>query len=203
MKDFIFKKKFGQNFISDKNLLGAIASDAEISQEDEVLEIGAGAGSLTSVLSERAKNVVSFEIDKDLKEHLLSLNLKNVDFVFDDFMNVKMQDIDSMFKKDYKVVANLPYYITSPVISRLLEIKNVKTITIMVQKEVADRIIAKKGTKDYGILTLMIGLVADAEIMRHAYRNITFHFGEMADDIGSVTIVACEVEVSAFPEFKE
>ena len=75
MKDFTFKKKFGQNFISDKNLLNAISSDAEITSDDEVLEIGAGAGSLTAVLSERAKRVISFEIDKDLQKHLLSLNL--------------------------------------------------------------------------------------------------------------------------------
>ena len=175
MKDFIFKKKFGQNFISDKNLLGAIASDAEISQVDEVLEIGAGAGSLTSVLSERAKKVVSFEIDNDLKDHLLSLNLKNVDFVFDDFMNVKMQDVDSMFKKDYKVVANLPYYITTPIIFKLLEeSKKIKSLTIMVQKEVAERVCAKEGGKEYGILSVMTQFYSNPSITRTIGRQMFY-----------------------------
>ena len=98
MKDFVFKKKFGQNFISDKNLLNAIASDAEICEKDEVLEIGAGAGSLTQILSEKAKHVVSFEIDRDLQEHLLGLDLKNVDFVFGDFMDFDMSKVAKTIK---------------------------------------------------------------------------------------------------------
>jgi len=175
MKDFTFKKKFGQNFISDKNLLGAIASDAEITPDDEVLEIGAGAGSLTAVLSERAKKVVSFEIDKDLKEHLSSLNLKNVEFVFDDFMEADMQKIDSMFIKDYKVVANLPYYITTPIIFKLLEQSTkIKSLTIMVQKEVAERVCAKAGGKDYGILSVMTQFYSTPNITRIIGRQMFF-----------------------------
>ena len=88
-----FKKKFGQNFISDKNLLKAICNDADINEDDEVLEIGAGGGSLTEALSESAKRVVSYEIDNDLKDHLLSLNLENVEFLFDDVMNYSLDEI--------------------------------------------------------------------------------------------------------------
>ena len=175
MKDFTFKKKFGQNFISDKNLLNAIASDAEITSEDEVLEIGAGAGSLTSVLSEKAKKVVSFEIDKDLEEHLLSLGLKNVEFVFDDFMKRDMPEIDDMFKKDYKVVANLPYYITTPIIFKLLEeSKKIKSLTIMVQKEVAERVCSKAGGKEYGILSVMTQFYSNPSITRTIGRQMFY-----------------------------
>ena len=121
MKDFVFKKKFGQNFISDRNLLCAIADDAKIDKQTNVLEIGAGAGSLTAVLDEKAKKVVSFEIDKDLQEHLLSLDLKNTNFVFGDFMDADIKEVEKMFDGKYKVVANLPYYITTPIIFKFLE----------------------------------------------------------------------------------
>ncbi len=167
MSEFVFKKKYGQNFISDKNLLTAIVSDAKIDSTDNVLEIGAGAGSLTQVLSSKAKKIVSFEIDKDLKQILLALNLENVQFVFDDFMKVEMSDIDKMFDGNFKVVANLPYYITTPIIFKLLEeSEKIESLTIMVQKEVAERVCAKVGSKDYGILSVMVAFHGSASITR-------------------------------------
>lgn len=175
MSDFVFKKKFGQNFISDKNLLNAIATDAQISQDDEILEIGAGAGSLTEVLSEKSKKVISFEIDKDLIEHLTSLNLKNVEFVFGDFMQANLPDVEQKFEKKYKVVANLPYYITTPIIFKFLEeAKKVDSLTIMVQKEVAERVCAKVGGKDYGILTVMTNFYGDPKTTRIIKRQMFF-----------------------------
>lgn len=175
MDDFVFKKKFGQNFISDKNLLNAIASDAEISQQDEILEIGAGAGSLTQVLSERAKKVVSFEIDKTLTESLLALDLKNVEFVFGDFMQANLSEIEQKFEKKYKVVANLPYYITTPIIFRFLEeATKLDSLTIMVQKEVAERVCAKVGGKDYGILTVMTNFYGEPKITRIIKRQMFY-----------------------------
>ena len=175
MSDFVFKKKFGQNFISDKNLLNAIATDAQISQDDEILEIGAGAGSLTEVLSEKSKKVISFEIDKDLIEHLTSLNLKNVEFVFGDFMQANLPDVEQKFEKKYKVVANLPYYITTPIIFKFLEeAKKVDSLTIMVQKEVAERVCAKVGGKDYGILTVMTNFYGEPKITRIIKRQMFF-----------------------------
>ncbi|MDE6583731.1 MAG: 16S rRNA (adenine(1518)-N(6)/adenine(1519)-N(6))-dimethyltransferase RsmA, partial [Clostridia bacterium] len=175
MSDFVFKKKFGQNFISDKNLLQAIVSDAEISAEDEVLEIGAGAGSLTQVLSQSCKKVVSFEIDKDLQFPLLALNLKNVQFEFSDFMQSDMKEIESRFGKGFKVVANLPYYITTPIIFRLLEeSEKLESLTIMVQKEVAERVCAKAGGKDYGILTVMTNFYGQPSITRIIKRQMFY-----------------------------
>lgn len=175
MKDFVFKKKFGQNFISDKNLLNAIADDAEVTKNDQVLEIGAGAGSLTSILSEKAEKVVSFEIDKDLTDHLLGLNLKNVEFVFDDFMKRDMSEIEAKFDKNYKVVANLPYYITTPIIFRFFEeATKLDSLTIMVQKEVAERVCAKEGGKDYGILTVMANFYGLPKIARIINRQMFY-----------------------------
>ena len=130
-----FKKKFGQNFISDKNLLSAICNDAEINSDTEVLEIGAGAGTLTEEISQNAKKVVSYEIDRDLQNHLLSLNLSNVKFVFDDVMNYSTKEIENDFEGEYRIIANLPYYITTPIIFKFLnESTRLASLTIMVQK---------------------------------------------------------------------
>ena len=175
MKDFVFKKKFGQNFLSDKNLLKAICTDAGVDKNSEVLEIGAGAGSLTEALSESAKRVVSFEIDKDLQEQLLGLGLSNVEFVFDDFMKRSMTEVESLFGGEFKVVANLPYYITTPIIFRLLEeSEKVKSLTIMVQKEVAEKICSKVGDKDYGIPTVMTAFYGNAKITRIVNRHMFY-----------------------------
>lgn len=162
-----FKKKFGQNFLSDKNLLEAIVNDAEINENDVVLEIGAGAGALTVPLSEKAKKVVSFEIDKDLEENLNSLNLKNTTFVFKDALKEDIKNIEKLLGEQYKLVANLPYYITTPLIFKFLEESElIESLTIMVQKEVAQRIVAKAGGKDYGVLTVMVGFFGEAKITR-------------------------------------
>ena len=174
MNEFVFKKKYGQNFLSDKNLLNAIADDAEITNSSEVLEIGAGAGSLTSILDCKAKKVVSYEIDKDLKESLLALNLKNTTFVFGDFMDASIDEVEKMFNKNYKVVANLPYYITTPIILKLFESKKLESLTIMVQKEVAERITAKVGGKDYGSLSVLAQFFGESKITRIVKRQMFF-----------------------------
>lgn len=170
-----FKKKFGQNFISDKNLLNAIVDDAKVSSDDQVLEIGAGAGTLTTAISQKAKSVVSYEIDSDLIEHLENLDLKNVKFVFDDAMKVPLEEIEKEFDGDYKLIANLPYYITTPIIFKFLNgSKKIKSLTIMVQKEVAERIVARQGGKDYGVLSVMIAFFGDAKITRIVKRNMFY-----------------------------
>lgn len=196
MKDFVFKKKYGQNFLSDKNLLKAICGDAGVDKNTEVLEIGAGAGSLTEVLSESAKKVVSFEIDKDLQDQLLGLNLKNVNFVFDDFMKVKMDEVEKMFGGQFKVVANLPYYITTPIIFRLLEeSEKVTSLTIMVQKEVAEKICCKVGSGDYGIPTVVTAIYGNARITRIVGRQMFYP----APNVDSA-ILHIEIDRNKFPE---
>lgn len=170
-----FKKKFGQNFITDKNLLSAIVDDAEIDKSDEVLEIGAGAGTLTKEISNRAKKVISYEIDKDLESYLLGLKLNNVNFIFKDIMKENLLEIENYFEDGYKIIANLPYYITTPIIFKFLKnSKKLKSLTIMVQKEVAERIVATKGEKDYGILTIMINFYGNAKITRNVNRKMFY-----------------------------
>lgn len=170
--EFQTKKKFGQNFLTDKNLLSAIVSDGEISSKDEVLEIGPGMGALTEAISSKAKKVVSFEIDKDLKPYLLAKELKNVDFYFEDVMDKSLDEIEKLFVGDYKIVANLPYYITSPILFKFLGSKKLKSITVMVQKEVAERMIATEGSKDYGVLSVSIASYGMAKITRFVGREM-------------------------------
>ena len=172
---FEFKKKFGQNFITDTNLLDAICDDAEIEQADNVLEIGVGAGTLTKILAGRCKKVVGYEIDKSLFD-VLSFSLKgfdNINIIFKDFLKASAEEINSQFDSSFKVVANLPYYITTNIIFKLVEEDfNVESLTLMVQKEVAERIVSKPGTKDYGTITAELDAIADVEIKRIVNRQM-------------------------------
>ncbi len=173
-KDFYFNKGYGQNFIFDENLLNEIVNDAAISDCDEILEIGAGAGSLTQVLCRRAKKVVSFEIDQNLFSHLTKLQNENenLTMVFADFMSKSNEEIFSHFTGKIKVVANIPYYITTPIIFKLLEsIDKIDSITIMVQKEVAERI-SSVHSQDNSVLTYTINAVCDCKISRVVRREM-------------------------------
>jgi len=168
--NFRFNKAFGQNFITDTNLLKAMVDDAGINNEDVVVEIGPGAGTLTKKIAHKAKKVFSFEIDKNL-EPILKETLdgeNNVDIIFKDIQKVKDDELFEIIgTKDFKVVANLPYYITTPIIMRFLESDNVpKTITIMVQKEVGERLVAKAGDSEFGAITLAVNLEGEAKITR-------------------------------------
>ncbi len=177
MNGFNYKKKFGQNFISDTNLLKAMVKEAGITSEDEVLEIGAGNGSLTAVLCQAAKSVVAVEIDRELAP-ILQENLNgydNLQLIFDDILKIETKEIEKRFKGTFKIVANLPYYITTPIIFKFIEESSkVESMSIMVQKEVAERICAGKSSKDYGILTIMINSVADSKITRIVNRNMFY-----------------------------
>ncbi len=174
---FRFNKQFGQNFISDVNLLGAIVSDAGAGKEDAVLEIGAGAGALTRALAERCKKVVAFEIDKNLKPVLDEVldGYENVETVFGDIMKIPPELIDDKMAEEYKVVANLPYYITTPVIMNFVEKSTrVVSLTLMVQKEVAERLCSQPGTKDYGAVTVAVQAAANVKITRIVKRDMFF-----------------------------
>ena len=159
-----FNKKYGQNFITDKNLLAAIAEDAGVTNADTVVEIGAGAGTLTAALSDRAGQVVAYEIDENLRPVLAGTlaDKRNVRVVFEDFLK-KSEPLP----RPFKVVANLPYYVTTPIVMRLLEgEERPESVTVMVQKEVAERLTAPAGSAEYGAITVSLSLVADARITR-------------------------------------
>jgi len=165
---FRFNKRYGQNFISDINLLKAIVSDAGVTESDTVLEIGAGAGTLTACIADKARCVVSYEIDENLKpllEEKLALH-NNVEIIYGDFMGVSVSELKAKLGERFKVVANLPYYLTTPIIMRLVENGLGESLTIMVQEEVAVRLIAKAGTAEYGAITAQINLVGDIELLR-------------------------------------
>ena len=173
---FNFQKKYGQNFLIDTSVLERIIAAAEITKEDCVLEIGPGIGTMTQYLAEQAKEVVAVEIDKALIP-ILSDTLSaytNVTIINDDILKVDMNKIvqEKNAGKPIKVVANLPYYITTPIIMGLFESHvPLKSITIMVQKEVADRMQVGPGTKDYGALSLAVQYYAKPEIVANVPPN--------------------------------
>ncbi len=170
---FRFSKKYGQNFIGDDNLLSAIISDAGICAEDCVVEIGAGAGTLTKQAAKKADFVIAFEIDKSLKPILNETlaDCRNTELIFGDIMDYDAARIDEIVGCPFKVVANLPYYITTPVLFKLLECKNLKSATVMVQKEVAQRICASENTAEYGALSVAIQLISEPVITRIVNRE--------------------------------
>lgn len=166
MEKFNFKKNLGQNFIFDKNLLRAIARAGDVEKSDTVLEIGAGAGTLTEVLAEMSSKVISFEIDESLRLTLESLRdkYKNIEFHFQDFMAA---DIDSLNLSSARVIANIPYYITTPIVFKLIDhIKKFKSILILVQKEVAERFASNCGGKEYGITSVILQSIFHVSIPR-------------------------------------
>lgn len=168
--NFSFRKKFGQNFLIDANMLEKIVSSAGIDKEDCVLEIGPGIGTMTQYLAEQAGKVIAVEIDSDLIP-ILKDTLKeydNVEIINNDILKTDLNELVDTYNngKPVKVVANLPYYITTPIIMELLEKKvPLTSITIMVQKEVADRMQVGPGTKDYGALSLAVQYYAKPEII--------------------------------------
>lgn len=174
--NFNFQKKFGQNFLIDTTVLDRIIEASQITKDDCVLEIGPGIGTMTQYLAERAREVIAVEIDKALipilQETLAEYD--NVTVINDDILKVDINQIvqERNDGRPIKVVANLPYYITTPIIMGLFESHvPLKSITIMVQKEVADRMQVGPGTKDYGALSLAVQYYARPEIVANVPPN--------------------------------
>ncbi len=173
--EFVLKKKFGQNFIVDENVIDSIIKKAEIDKNTMVIEIGPGAGSLTYKLGKAAKNVLCYEVDTTVK-NLLENNIKeldNVDIIFNDFLEVNLkEDLKKYNYEKLYVVANLPYYITTPIIIKLIEEVYVDKIVVMVQKEVGDRFKAIPGTKDYGSLSVYLNYYYDIKKLLDISKHI-------------------------------
>ena len=175
--NFRFNKALGQNFISDTNLLDAIVADSGVTSEDTVVEIGTGGGTLTRSIAKVAKRVYSFEVDRNL-EPVLALSLQGVDnaeVIFRDVLRMKDEQFKEIVKGEFKVIANLPYYITTPLVMRFLESElPVNSLTVMVQKEVALRLVAEPNTADYSAITLAVDMAGSAKITRNVSRNMFF-----------------------------
>ncbi len=160
-----FHKGLGQNFLFDAFFLNKIVESAELTKEDIVLEVGPGLGVLTTRLAERAGHVIAVEIDQNIIPALkeITADYTNVDIIHKDILKTNLAEILPN-AQSVKVVANLPYYITSPIIMKLLtEGKSISSIVIMIQKEVANRIVAVPGTKDYGVLSIAVQYYAQPE----------------------------------------
>lgn len=173
-ENFNFKKKFGQNFIVDKNIIHSIINKSNIDKDTLVIEIGPGAGSLTTELDEVAGHIIAYEIDKTLKPILETKNLKNTTIIYEDFLkrNV-LEDIKKYNYQKIYVVANLPYYITTPIIIKLIEDKlNIDKIVVMVQKEVGDRFKAKPNTKEYNSLSIFLNYYYTVEKLLDVSKNV-------------------------------
>ena len=173
--DFNFKKKFGQNFLKDNNILNNIVLKSEVDKDTLVIEIGVGAAALTTLLSVSSKNVLAYEIDEELKPIIDEVlkDKNNVEVKYQDFL--KSNPKEDIKKYDYKklyVVANLPYYITTPIIEKIIDDKlGVDKIVIMVQKEVGDRFNAKVGSKEYNSLTIFLNYYFEITKLMNVSRN--------------------------------
>ena len=174
--NFNFQKKFGQNFLIDTRVLDKIVQASEITKDDYVLEIGPGIGTMTQYLCEHARQVAAVEIDKNLIPILADTlsEYQNVEVIQEDILKVDLNCLaqEKNHGNPIKVVANLPYYITTPIIMGLFESHvPIQSITVMVQREVADRIQACPGTKDYGALSLAVQYYAKPEIVANVPPN--------------------------------
>ena len=174
--EFMFQKKFGQNFLIDTHVLEKIITSAGVTKEDCVLEIGPGIGTMTQYLAENARQVVAVEIDRNLIPILgeTLAEYDNVTVINEDILKVDIREIAEKYNdgRPIKVVANLPYYITTPIIMGLFESGvPIDNITVMVQKEVADRMQEGPGSKDYGALSLAVQYYAEPKIVANVPPN--------------------------------
>lgn len=165
---FKFSKGLGQNFLIDGNIINKIVEAADIDENSGVIEIGPGFGTLTQGLCKKAKKVVAIEIDQSLRGvHKETLKYENIKIIYEDFMKI---DVDKLIDEEFagmdvKLVANLPYYITTPIIMKVLEDKyKISRIVVMVQKEVANRLNAKPGTKEYSAISLAVQYRANTNV---------------------------------------
>lgn len=167
--DFKFSKALGQNFLIDDSVLNDIVNGADVNEEDLVIEIGPGVGTLTAQILKRAKRVVAIELDNDLIPILMEELGDNQKFqlIHNDALKVDFNEVIGD-EKSVKLVANLPYYVTTPIIAKLLKDGyNFKSLTIMIQKEVAERINAEPNCKEYGALSLLVQYYCNTSIVRN------------------------------------
>lgn len=174
MIDFEFKKSLGQNFLQDKNVISKITDKSNFEEDSLIIEVGPGAGALTKELVKTGNRVIAFEIDKRLSNILDSIE-GNIKIVYEDFLNVDLKSIlnEEKYNKLY-LVSNLPYYITTPIIEKVIEDKiDVEEMFLMMQLEVADRIKAKPNTKAYSSLSVYLQYYFDIKVLtkvsKHAF----------------------------------
>ncbi len=176
MEQHIFKKKYGQNFLNDSNILEKIYKSINPNEDDLIIEIGPGSGNLTKWLQKFNANIVCYEIDTSLKERLNLIKNDKTTFLFKDFLETNiLEDIKDIKYKNIYFVANIPYYITTPIIEKIaLSNLNPISLTLMMQKEVGERLSAKPKSKDYGYITVFLNYFYDIKILFNVNRNCFF-----------------------------
>ena len=180
------RKKYGQNFLIDRNIVEKIMKVASVRQEDTVVEIGPGLGALTGELAKRANRVVAYEIDAGLAGYLQEefQTSDNVRILQQDFLEVELD-----FSEPIKVVSNLPYYITTPILFQLLESKQkIDSIVVMMQKEVAERLVAKPRTKQYNALSVILQFLAEVRIEFHVPKTCFYPVPDVDSSIIHIRI---------------
>ncbi len=162
---FNFKKKFGQNFLTNRNIIDDIVNSINPSEKDLIIEIGPGGGALTRNLKKYHANLLCYEIDEDTKNYLSELEDDKTHIIYDDFLKRDIvQDIEKIDYENLFIIGNLPYYITTPIITKIIESNiNVNGAVFMVQKEVADRFSAKPGSREYGSITVFLNYYFDVQ----------------------------------------
>ncbi len=172
MKEIKAKKKYGQNFLKNKEILEKIANAIEIQENDLVIEIGPGMGALTAYLYQKNSFLLCYEIDTRMKVYLEKYNTDKSQVIYDDFLNREiLLDINKFHYEKVYVVANIPYYITSPIITKLLELSIFEEIVLLIQKEVAQRITSTSYSKLYNAFTLYVDYYYEAELLFLVDRN--------------------------------
>ncbi len=202
---FAFKKKFGQNFISDAALLERIVTGAGVDKDSTVIEIGCGAGTLTKALADKAKYVYGYEIDTSLKPVLAKTlaGVENAEIIFKDFTRVRVDELEKTLPP-YKVVANLPYYITTPLIMQLVEnSKKCASLTVMVQEEVALRLCAQPDTADYGAITANVALRGVCTLLERVGREKFTPSPNVDSAVVRIDLCDCRLEVNDIEMYKK
>lgn len=202
---FAFKKQFGQNFITDENLLSAIVEYSGVDENGTVIEIGCGAGTLTRAIARRAKKVYAYEIDTKLQPVLAKTlsGCENVEVVFKDFLKVRLDELEKTMPP-YRVIANLPYYITTPLIMTFLEHSHkCLSLTVMVQEEVADRLCAHADTPEYGAITANIALRGTCEKVLKVSRTMFYPRPNVDSAVVKINIVEKRIDVKDSALYKK
>ena len=203
MIDHKFKKQYGQNFLMDKNILDKISSSICPNENDLIIEIGPGSGNLTKKLKEYKANLVCFEIDKTLDKYLNLLEDDKTKIVYEDFMNVNLDEFVKKYShENIYVIANIPYYITTPIIEKIT-VSNirVKSLLLMVQKEVADRLSSTNGNKEYGYITVLLNSFYDINKLFNVNKNSFYPVPNV--DSAIIKLDSKECNISNFEKFNK